>query len=118
MQEKDKINLKKGINNGTFIAKQTNLKDKKTDIDGNIKFKNVDKDYSDLYRYNEKMDIPNKVIDTYFDEQLYFKLEFKERKNGIVADETILSSKFLKKKHPEFLVEFYELVILKSLKKN
>ena len=74
----------------------------------------------DFFDFNDNIDSPYKIIDTYLnsDNRLLFKIEFFERKDGIIPDSKILSSEYLKKKYPEFLIEFYESVIMNSLKKD
>ena len=120
MQEKENVKNKRGMKNEAYTAKPTIDKILGLKKRGNNRFIIEDEDYSDLYKYNEKIDTPFKVIDTYFnnDNELYFKLQFKERRNGLIPDDKILSASYLKKNHPDFLIDFYESVIKKSLKKN
>lgn len=62
-----------------------------------------------IFNYNHLIDIPNKVKVTYkYKGNFYFKVEFNQRNDGIIADPKIFSFKFLKMFYPQFLVEVLE----------
>jgi hypothetical protein len=89
--------------------------DKKKRLNVNHKVKKKEC-HSNIFEYNHLIDVPHKVIVTYkYKNSLYFKVEFYQRHDGIVADPKIFSFKYLKWFYPEFLVDVLETCVNNSI---
>ena len=117
MVRNESLKRKRGLGNNKkncrigFHTKKINKNTSNSNIERILPF--------DLFRFNENIDLPSKIIDTYIhtDKKLFFKVDFSERNDGVIPESKILSSVYLRRKYPEFLIEFYESVIINSLKK-